>query len=296
MYDIPSKGDRPQVLTRTRIVTGVVGLVVTLNGVAAAEGDSTARPRFVGVMDETKLPEKVADAHQRLQAALTEAARAVGWQPVISTATLDCGGKPGCYSRAAAGSGLDAILRVSGGRNSSDGYDITVQLSTAAGGTRSVVGSCSFCVVEDLARISERVTKEALAEPLPAPPAPPSARDAELPPSTAAAPAPATPAVAPESSRRLVAPIIVGAAGIALVGVGISLWAIDSNASGECRTPATGARDCKLYDTLTLGQVLTGAGALGAIVAGVLVYRVLHVSPSVAVSVGPSGVVMGGRF
>jgi len=286
------------VLSRKAIVTGVVSLVVTLGGVAAraADGASGRPSRTVGVVDKTELPEKVADAHQRLQAALLEAARDLGWEPVISTAPpLDCDGKPACYSSAAAANGLGAILRVSGGRNSADGYDVTVQLATAAGGSRSVVGSCSFCVVADLARIAAAVAKEALAEPLPAPPPPPQPlpRAAE-PSSVLMAPAPASPVE--ESGRRLLVPTVVGAASVALVGLGISFWVADGRSSGDCTMPSMGTRYCDLYDTRTVGQVLTGAGAVGVVVAGVLFYRALGRSHDVTVSVGPSGFAMGGRF
>jgi hypothetical protein len=88
-----------------------------------------------------------------------------------------------------------------------------------------------------------------------------------------------------------------------LVGLGgaVAIWgivwiAVDGHsASGSCSTGAPSG--CTpVYNTKTAGIVLAGAGVATAVVGGVLLYTARDHTAEVGVAVGPSSLVLGGRF
>lgn len=108
---------------------------------------------------------------------------------------------------------------------------------------------------------------------------------------------PAAPPAPPKSQSSGVGGIVgwsVAGAGAAVLATGISLWALDGHATGDCTTRVA-TPVCKVYDTGTTGEVLTGLGVAGVIVGGLLVWRAeSDRSPQVAVGLGTMTV--RGRF
>ena len=115
----------------------------------------------------------------------------------------------------------------------------------------------------------------------------------------AAAPAipgttPAAPSPAESGVGRIVGWSLVGV-GVAALATGISFWALDGNsASGSC--PSGPPAGCSLvYNTKTMGEILTAVGAVGVVAGGLLVWRV-ESDQGTQVAVGLGSLFVGGKF
>jgi hypothetical protein len=99
----------------------------------------------------------------------------------------------------------------------------------------------------------------------------------------------------PHSWRTWTGGTLLGVGGAAAAW-GIVWIALDGHsASGSC-TAGAPAGCSPVYNTKTAGIVLAGAGVATAVVGGILLYTARDHDAEVGVAVGPSSLVLGGRF
>jgi len=124
------------------------------------------------------------------------------------------------------------------------------------------------------------------------PPAPVAA--APLPSATPTSSAPGTD-LHPHSARTWTGGTLVGVGGAAAIW-GIVWIALDGHsASGSCSAGAPSG--CSpVYNTKTTGIALTAAGVATAVVGGIVLYTARDRTGDVGVAIGPSSLVLGGRF
>jgi hypothetical protein len=85
------------------------------------------------------------------------------------------------------------------------------------------------------------------------------------------------------------------------VGAGLATWgivwiAVDGNSAGGTCADATVANCRHVYDTKTPGWILTAGGAAAVAAGGFLLYRAQSSGTDIALSLGPSSLVLGGHF
>jgi hypothetical protein len=218
--------------------------------------------------------------------------------PLVERAAAASCADRSCLPDLATKRGVDQVILLSGAPNEDEGYDLRAE-AWYRGSARSSSDRCEFCAGHDLVEVAAKlvrglvVTEFASQPPLPAPAAASSiSRAAQGPAAELVIPA-QPPPPAPAS---LLAPTLIGAAGLALLAAGATLWVLDGRESHECKVPAADSRDCTVYGTARVGQVLTGVGAAGLAVGGLFLYRAFDRPDSTHVSFGPGSVVWSGRF
>ena len=154
-------GAMPRAISLRTVVTGVVGVVVTLAAIRA-KADPAPRAHTVVVLDGTELPGEVKDAHQQLRTAVDGAVRAAGWDSIPGAApAAPCDETLACLKAAAVTTGASVVIRITGGRNINDGYDLEAQIWRADGGpSQRIVGSCSSCLSDDMTRIAKKLVRD----------------------------------------------------------------------------------------------------------------------------------------
>jgi hypothetical protein len=254
---------------------------------------SAADSPSVIITEALSLPTHLDSFHASVRAAAAAVLESGGWS-VITSKTSACRGVS-CAPQLARELGASYALSI-GGKYRTYGYDLQLDLWDGHEATTKQA-TCEDCTAPELvARIQDILAsmigaenkKRALAAAIAARP-PAVGR-----PSEPAVMLPAQPS--PPALPRLLAPTLIGAAGLALLAGGVSLWILDGHASNHCRLVAPAARNCDVYETRTVGQIITGVGVAGIVAAGVLVYRALDETRTLRVSVGPGGIAMRGRF
>lgn len=218
--------------------------------------------------------------------------------PNVERASVSTCADRSCLPDLATRRGVDQAVVLTGVPNEDDGYDFQA-VSWSRGAFRTLTDRCEFCGGDRLVQLASKMVRGlVVAEIAPSPPAPLDTATA----TSAATRAPASalvvpaPPPSPAAPPSLLAPTVIGAAGVALLAGGVSLWVVSGHSSENCQAPVADTPDCDVYKTRRLGQIVTGIGAAGLVAAGVLFYRVLDETRSVHVSIGPGGVAMEGRF
>jgi hypothetical protein len=278
----------------------LIAMVFFLVGAAALSGQAQAQPlsRTVILVDTVSLPTKVPRAHERMRAKLEATLAARGWvlaqvvPPSACVRTADC--LPKVAKQASAG----YALRLSGEGNSENGYNVTLDLFSAADGQmRTNAAYCDLCNVDSLAEILKRMGMEMLdsaeetaakasqsrvAQPVAPPPKPPQA-----------APSLVSPPAAPEPESVSWVPWTLVAAGAAAGAYGF--WALhkDGERSGSC-SPTHDPTTCERYSGrgLGIGAALGG----GALFLGGAIWGVTSLLRSASVSASPNHVALNVRF
>lgn len=181
-----------------------------------------------------------------------------------------------CLPGVAATYGAKRVVLLTGGPNDEQGFDLRVEV-WSPGAVRTTRGACNFCVTAEMADLATKLVRDGLAMRAVAEP---PARAPQL-----------DSVAAPERQPGFALPIAIGGAGLAIGAVGITLWALDGDRSGNCR-----ASYCSPYHTRLLGEVLTGIGAAGIIVGGVLAWRAIGAERDLRVGIGPGSIAFGGVF
>jgi hypothetical protein len=295
------------------VILALAAILPLSSSVARAAEPS---PRVV-LLDALVLPAALEQTNLRSKAesAVSEAARAHGWEPVsIATDCRDLG----CAGAVAHAAKSLYVLVLVGRFAANDTYASDVGVSLWRDGnvtasrteadedaerSKSSTGVVLRCGPPDgtctpallatkLEQYAVRLLDEeskavkarsAVAAALPTVPPPPS-------------PSPVLPGPPPDEGRsgRLVGWSLVGA-GALLAGGAITLWALNGS-KVHCTAVSGDADACRFERRTTTAALVTGGAAVAALAGGIIVLAVDRGSARVALGVHPSGVTLGGTF
>jgi hypothetical protein len=257
----------------------------------AAPGDA-ARPRVV-VVNAVDLPDSLADIRAQLRTTLNDAVAKHGFD--LAPQASSCADRE-CLRVAAAGAGASDVLVATGGRNDMRGYHVELRIwNVASDREDTAVAECNMCAAQQMIE-SVATAADPLLDRVPTLHANLSAT--AVPAVVAPTPAPETapvlttpaPEAAPKTSHRWIGWSLIGA-GVAGGIAGGVLIAVDG---ADCDTMGNGC--AKSRGTLVPGFVVAGLSA-AAIVGGVVyLLRGDEEHPSMALSIQPFGVSLGGRL
>jgi hypothetical protein len=251
--------------------------------------DATARGK-VALVDAIDLPESMGETRVRLRELFEAAARERGLDVGPSNGPPPCG-DASCLPEVARGAGATDLIVVRGGRSADRDYHIELSLWQASTGEMvPAIADCTFCTGPQMA---EAVTKAArplldriVARRVAAPVQPPSTAPTVV----------TTPVVTPPSDklesrrgRRIAGWSLVGLGAATGIAGGI-IWNLDGNGtdcvSSTCRNT---------YRTQGTGIALVATGVVG-VGAGLWLALDPLGRRDVALTLGPSGAVVAGRF
>jgi hypothetical protein len=274
------------------ILTFLTGALSASSAVAAGEGTAQVKPR-VAVVDVVDLPERMEETRSKLRELLDAAVRQHGFEVIRPSEAPTCPTKD-CLGAFAASTGATDVLTVRGGRSGSRGYHVELSLWHAATGeAHPAVADCNFCTGPQMADAVDKAARPLLdglplLTPAPAPAAAPP--PAAVPALVAAPIAAASPATVEAHRTRHVVGWSLAALGAATGIVGGVLWSFDGNGT-DC-----GASGCRnAYHSRGEGMGLVAAGI---VLVGAGLWLALDPSGDrgVAVTVGPTGPLVAGRF
>lgn len=268
----------------------------------AAVPVSAGHPR-VAVVEALDLPLDAAQFHEKARTTLEAAVSQRSLDLVRLAHETSCATDT-CLKEVAAASGATEVLAVTGGPSEYRGYRIDVELWQASNGEAEHASAvCNFCdgqqmlvqiqngVGPMLDRLVRRATMTTVA---------PSSVPAAVPPPSAvpmvplgAPPGVAAPAGTP-ATRAPLAAIGLTAGGTVIAGIGVALLVADGRCSQSSCDPSV---PHQVYDTEKIGLPLTIVGGVAALAgAGWWIYEGMNPHKVPAVSVGPAGFSIAGRY
>jgi hypothetical protein len=244
----------------------VVAALVLAPAWVLAEPSAPA-PKVIALDEVMSLPAKVADAHDRLRAKLTEALGAKGWTAVPARATGQCHDSAHCPIAALSPGPVRYVLRMSGATNEDDGYDFLLELGAPDGAaTQKRAAFCNYCDVDRMDEVAASFAVDLLAGAVPRglpSPQPPAQARVPLGPTITA-----QPVARPSADRRTAwLPWLLVGGGAAAAGYGA--WAIHRDGMTDSCQPSAVATTCTRYSSGTVGVVGITAGAV-LVVSGVV--------------------------
>jgi hypothetical protein len=260
----------------------------------AAPGDA-ARPRVV-VVNAVDLPDSLADVRAQLRTTLNDAVTKHGYD--LAPQAGSCADRE-CMKVAAVSSGASDVLVATGGRNDMRGYHIQLQIwNVASDREDNAVAECNICAAQQMVESVENAADPLLDRVptlhanLSATAAPPSA---VAPPATIMVPAVTAPdAVVPETKNphRWLGWTLIGAG---IVGGAASgyLFAINGDATDCPNVPNT---TCAAKRTTLVPGFITAGLSAAAIVGGIVYLHFGSEDHSLALSIQPFGVTLGGQL
>ncbi len=266
----------------------------------AAPGDA-ARPRVV-VVNAVDLPDSLADVRAQLRTTLNDAVTKHGYD--LAPQAGSCADRE-CMKVAAVSSGASDVLVATGGRNDMRGYHVQLQIwNVASDREDNAVAECNICAAQQMVESVENAADPLLDRVptlhanLSATAAPPSAG---APPATIMAPAVTAPdAVVPETKNphRWLGWTLIGAG---IVGGAASgyLFAINGDAT-DCLSSSAAAManvpQCAAKRTTLVPGFITAGLSAAAIVGGIVYLHFGSEDHSLALSIQPFGVTLGGQL
>lgn len=292
-------------------------VVVSLVLLASAVGRAAPSPERLVVLDALQLTPGLEKkgARQRMNDSVTATVKEQGWDPVAST--IECHDLM-CAGLLAANAKAHYVLVLVGTFSPTNFYarDVGVSLwrdggiiasrtesdeqaafAKAGGGTFLSCGPpLGNCAAPLLTSKLMQYAAKLLDDEAGAIRARGTALAAAPPPPGSAVVAPVLASAAPQDSRvgRIVGWSLVGG-GAVLVGGGIALWAFN-NSGTNCHSVVGDASDCRQYQHTATVAALAGGVGLVAAATGVLVLVTQAGPARIALSVHPSGVIVGGKF
>jgi hypothetical protein len=246
-------------------------------------------PARVALVDAIDLPERMDDTRARLRELVEQGIRERGMEVAVIPSTPTCI-EPGCLPDLARAAGATDVLLARGGRTASRDYHIELSLWQAASGEIvPATAECSFCTGPQMADATAKAARPLLdrigarrvvaAIPPPVRPAQPTR------------PAAASPSdkLEPRHGRQMLGWSIVGLGAVS-AGAGAFIWNLDGKG-----TDCLGATCRTMYRTQGEGIALVAAGIVGV---GVGLWFAMDRSGqrNAAVTIGPSGAQLAGRF
>src|SRR5450432_1915812 len=267
--------------------------------VAVAAPRDAARPRVV-VVNAVDLPDSLADVRAQLRTTLNDAVTKHGYD--LAPQAGSCADRE-CMKVAAVGSGASDVLVATGGRNDMRGYHIQLQIwNVASDREDNAVAECNICAAQQMVE-SVQNAADPLLDRVPTlhanlsattGPAPATAPSATMMVPAVTAPAGEVPET--KSPHRLLGWTLIGAG---IVGGAVSgyLFAINGNDTDRASMQPPGGPSIYAGQRATLVPAFITAGLSAAAIVGGIVY--LHVGRedhTVALSIQPFGVTLGGQL
>jgi hypothetical protein len=255
--------------------------------IARAANEAKAHAK-VALVDAIDLPERMEETRTRLRELFETSVRERGLVAVPAGAP-SCG-ETSCLAELARTAGADALIVARGGRSAERDYHVELALwQPSSAQVIPAVADCTFCtgpqmaeaVVKATRPLLDRIVASGITTAANPPPSPAGTAPAILPPSDK---------LDAHGGRRILGWSLVGL-GAATAIAGSIIWNLDGKGT-DC---GAGSSCRNVYDTRTEGIALVAVGAVGA---GAGLWLVLDPlgRRDLAVTVGPSGASVAGRF